>query len=165
MFCCLWQGSNTLSAEIVLAASATVVRKLNGEVVTDEQVSLWCGRRESRVPHLGSSRADPDDCRMQSLPGATSTCSSMQQSQPQCVRPCRPSLVARVMGLLAVSATPASARQSMRWQGRERCVIPCHAMQLLSQRSVGTLLANTGSASSCSCLQVCQLWAGESGHS
>jgi len=39
----LIQGSNTLSAEIELAAAATIVRRVGGQIVTDAQQLIQCG--------------------------------------------------------------------------------------------------------------------------
>lgn len=55
----LIQGSNSLYAEIELAASATIVRKVGGQVVTDPQELIRCGRygepERHSDPFIGAS--------------------------------------------------------------------------------------------------------------
>ena len=54
----LIQRNNTLSAEIELAAAATMVRKKNGQFVTDEQELIECGAygqgERHSDPHIGA---------------------------------------------------------------------------------------------------------------
>lgn len=54
----LIQRNNTLTAEIELAAAASLVRKLDGELVTDEQALIECGQygapERHSDPHIGA---------------------------------------------------------------------------------------------------------------
>ncbi|HEX8650245.1 MAG TPA: hypothetical protein VF708_05345 [Pyrinomonadaceae bacterium] len=53
----LVQGANTLSAEIELAADSSIVRVINGQMLTDEQKLIQCGRygveTRNSDPHIG----------------------------------------------------------------------------------------------------------------
>lgn len=55
----LVQANNTLSAEIELAAAATIVRQSQGRTLTGEQELIWCGRygqpERNSDPHIGSA--------------------------------------------------------------------------------------------------------------
>jgi hypothetical protein len=54
----LIQDNNTLTAEIELAAGASVVRKINGQLLTGEQELIQCGRygdpQRHSDPHIGA---------------------------------------------------------------------------------------------------------------
>lgn len=53
----LVQAANTLGAEIELCAAATIVREINGEILTSEQELIRCGRygepERNSDPHIG----------------------------------------------------------------------------------------------------------------
>jgi hypothetical protein len=54
----LQQGANTLYAEIILGGDATVLRKRNGQVLTDPDALIECGKygeaERASDPHIGS---------------------------------------------------------------------------------------------------------------
>lgn len=54
----LMQGTNFLSAAVELAAAATIVRKIDGQVITAEQELIACSkfgeRRRNSDPHIGA---------------------------------------------------------------------------------------------------------------
>ncbi len=54
----LIQGANTLGAEINIAVASSIVRRINGQLLTDEQDLINCGRYGQRErfsdPHIGS---------------------------------------------------------------------------------------------------------------